>query len=125
MDHHSVSDHVFHLVFLQVADAMPAGTVRAFRKVFVHLLPNCLAPLIIQMTLRLGTGIAVISSLSFIGLGVQPPTPEWGSIISSARQYYRDFWPIVTFPGLMISLTIIGFNVFGDGLRDALDPRQK
>ncbi len=96
-----------------------------FRKVFVHLLPNCLAPLIIQMTLRLGTGIAVISSLSFIGLGVQPPTPEWGSIISSARQYYRDFWPIVTFPGLMISLTIIGFNVFGDGLRDALDPRQK
>ena len=108
--------------YIQAATICGAGN---FRKVFVHLLPNCLAPLIIQMTLRLGTGIAVISSLSFIGLGVQPPTPEWGSIISSARQYYRDFWPIVTFPGLMISLTIIGFNVFGDGLRDALDPRQK
>lgn len=97
----------------------------SFRKVFKHLLPNCLAPLIIQMTLRLGTGIMVISSLSFIGLGVQPPTPEWGSIISGARQYYRDFWPIVTFPGIMISLSIIAFNIFGDGLRDALDPRQK
>ena len=108
--------------YIQAATICGAGN---FRKVFVHLLPNCLAPLIIQMTLRLGTGIAVISSSSFIGLGVQPPTPEWGSIISSARQYYRDFWPIVTFPGLMISLTIIGFNVFGDGLRDALDPRQK
>jgi peptide/nickel transport system permease protein len=95
------------------------------RKVFVHLLPNSLAPIIIQMTLRLGQGIMIISSLSFVGLGGQPPTPEWGSIISGARQYIRDFWPIVTFPGLAIALTVISFNVFGDGLRDALDPRQK
>jgi peptide/nickel transport system permease protein len=98
---------------------------RSLRKVFVHLLPNSLAPLIIQITLRLGLGIMIISSLSFIGLGVQPPTPEWGSIISAARQYMRGFWPIVTFPGLAIALTVIAFNVFGDGLRDALDPRQK
>ena len=98
---------------------------RDLRKVFGHLLPNSLAPLIIQTTLRLGQGIMIISSLSFIGLGVQPPTPEWGSIISGARQYIRDFWPIVTFPGLAIALTVISFNVFGDGLRDALDPRQK
>ena len=98
---------------------------RDLRKVFVHLLPNSLAPLIIQISLRLGQGIMIISSLSFIGLGVQPPTPEWGSIISGARQYIRDFWPIVTFPGAAIALTIISFNLFGDGLRDALDPRQK
>jgi len=107
---------------------MQAATIcgaKDFRKVFVHLMPNSMAPLIIQMTLRLGQGIMIISSLSFIGLGVQPPTPEWGSIISGARQYIRDFWPIVTFPGIAIALTIIAFNVFGDGLRDALDPRQK
>jgi len=107
---------------------MHAATIcgaRDLRKVFVHLLPNSMAPLIIQMTLRLGQGIMIISALSFIGLGVQPPTPEWGSIIAGARQYIRDFWPIVTFPGLAIALTVICFNVFGDGLRDALDPRQK
>lgn len=98
---------------------------RDMRKVFVHLLPNSLAPLIVQMSLRLGTGIMIISSLSFIGLGIQPPTPEWGSIISSARAYLRDFWPFVTFPGIAIALTVISFNLFGDGLRDALDPRQK
>ena len=108
--------------YIQAATICGAGNMR---KVFVHLLPNCLAPLIIQMTLRLGQGIMIISSLSFIGLGVQPPTPEWGSIISGARQYVRDFWPIVTFPGIVIALTVISVNVFGDGLRDALDPRQK
>lgn len=108
--------------YLQAATLCGAGNLR---KVFVHLLPNALAPLIVQATLRLGGGIMIISSLSFIGLGVQPPTPEWGSIISTARPYLRDFWPFVTFPGLAISLTVISFNLFGDGLRDALDPRQK
>jgi len=109
-------------------DYLQAATVcgaRSLRKVFVHLLPNSLAPLIVQATLRLGGGIMIISSLSFVGLGVQPPTPEWGSIISTARPYLRDFWPFVTFPGIAIALTVISFNLFGDGLRDALDPRQK
>jgi peptide/nickel transport system permease protein len=108
--------------YLQAATLSGAGSLR---KVFVHLLPNSLAPLIVQATLRLGGGIMIISSLSFIGLGIQPPTPEWGSIISSARPYLRDFWPFVTFPGIAISLTVVSFNLFGDGLRDALDPRQK
>ena len=107
-----------------VAAATMCGA-RPLRKVFGHLLPNSLAPLIVSMSLRLGNTIMMISGLSFIGLGVQPPTPEWGSIISGARQYIRTFWPIVTFPGLMIALTVISFNLFGDGLRDALDPRQK
>ena len=107
-----------------VAAATICGA-RPLRKVFGHLLPNSLAPLIVAFSLRLGNTIMMISGLSFIGLGVQPPTPEWGSIISSARQYFRTFWPIVTFPGILIALTVISFNIFGDGLRDALDPRQK
>lgn len=98
---------------------------RPWRKIFGHLLPNSIAPIIVAMSLRLGNTIMMISGLSFIGLGVQPPTPEWGSIIAAARQYIRTFWPIVTFPGIMIALTVISFNLFGDGLRDALDPRQQ
>lgn len=107
-----------------VAAATICGA-KPLRKIFGHLLPNSIAPLIIAISLRLGNTIMMISGLSFIGLGVQPPTPEWGSIIAGARQYIRTFWPIVTFPGLMIALTVISFNIFGDGLRDALDPRQK
>lgn len=107
-----------------VAAATICGA-KPLRKIFRHLLPNALAPLIIQITLRLGNSIMMISGLSFIGLGIQPPTPEWGSIISGAREYIRTFWPLVTFPGIMIALTVISFNLFGDGLRDALDPRQK
>ena len=67
----------------------------------------------------------MISSLSFIGLGVQPPTPEWGSMLAFGRDYIREFWPIVTFPGIAIMITLIAFNVLGDGLRDAMDPRLK
>ena len=63
--------------------------------------------------------------MSFIGLGIEPPTPEWGSILSNGRELIRSFWPIVTFPGLMIALTMLAFNLFGDGLRDAMDPRLK
>lgn len=90
-----------------------------------HLLPNSLAPLIVQATLQIGTAIFAISSLSFIGLGVQPPTPEWGSMLSSGREYIRDFYPIVTFPGIAIVITLLAFNLLGDGLRDALDPKLK
>jgi peptide/nickel transport system permease protein len=75
--------------------------------------------------LLIGGNIMAISGLSFIGLGVQPPTPEWGSILAAGRQYIRDFWPIIVFPSMFIMLTVFGFNLFGDGLRDALDPRLK
>ena len=90
-----------------------------------HILPNTLSPIIVDSTLRVGAAIMMISSLSFIGLGVQPPTPEWGSMLSVGRTYIRDFWPIVVFPGLAIMATLFGFNLFGDGLRDALDPKLK
>lgn len=90
-----------------------------------HIVPNTLSTIIVDSTLRIGACIMIISSLSFIGLGVQPPTPEWGSMLSAGRVYIRDFWPMVTFPGIAIMVTIFGFNLFGDSLRDALDPRLK
>ena len=90
-----------------------------------HIVPNILSPIIVESTLRIGACILMISSLSFIGLGVQPPDAEWGSMVAAGRQYIRSFWPIVTFPGLAIMVTLFGFNLFGDGLRDALDPRLK
>lgn len=90
-----------------------------------HIAPNTLSPIIVDSTLKLGDCILSISGLSFIGLGVRPPTPEWGSMLSVGRQYIMDFWPMVVFPGLAIIMTLFGFNLFGDGLRDALDPRLK
>ncbi len=95
------------------------------RVIFKHILPNAIAPLIVDSTLRIGGNIMIISSLSFIGLGVQPPTPEWGSILSAGRPLIRDFWPMTVFPGLFIMLTLFGFNLLGDALRDALDPKLK
>ncbi len=96
-----------------------------FRIMLKHIVPNILSPIIVESTLRIGACILMISSLSFIGLGVQPPDAEWGSMVAAGRQYIRSFWPIVTFPGLAIMVTLFGFNLFGDGLRDALDPRLK
>ena len=90
-----------------------------------HVLPNSFASMLVIFTLRLADNILVVSSLTFLGLGVQPPTPEWGSMISSGRQYMREFFPIVVFPGIAIMITLIAFNLLGDGLRDALDPRLK
>lgn len=90
-----------------------------------QILPNILSTVIVDTTLRIGGCILMISSLSFIGLGVQPPTPEWGSMVSAGRSLIRAFWPLATFPGLAIMLTLFGFNLFGDGLRDALDPKLK
>ena len=88
-----------------------------------EILPNALSPIIVQATLGVASAILSAAALSFIGLGIQPPSPEWGAMLSAGRVYIRDFWPIVTFPGLAIMLTIFALNLFGDGLRDVLDPR--
>ena len=96
-----------------------------FRIIFRHIMPNTIAPLIVNSTLAIGGNILAISGLSFIGLGVMPPTPEWGSILNAGRVYFRDFFPIIVFPALFIFLTVFGINLLGDGLRDALDPRLK
>ena len=88
-----------------------------------HILPNALSPIIVQATLDLGGTILTAAALSFIGLGAQPPTSEWGSMVSSGRNYFLDQWWYVTFPGLAILFSAMGFNLLGDGLRDMLDPR--
>lgn len=108
--------------FVEAAKATGSSSARI---IFTQILPNILAPIIVDTTLRIGANILQISSLSFIGLGVQPPTAEWGSIMTVGRDYIRDFYPIVTFPGIAIMLTLFGFNLLGDGLRDALDPKLK
>ena len=109
----------------EFVEAAKATGSKNTRVIFKHILPNTIAPLIVNATLQLGGCIMAISGLSFIGLGVQPPTPEWGSIMANGRDFIRDFYPLVTFPGIAIMLTLFGFNLFGDGLRDALDPRLK
>jgi peptide/nickel transport system permease protein len=86
-------------------------------------LPNAVSVVIIQLTLDVGYAILATSSLSFIGLGAQPPSPEWGTMMSTARNYFREAWWYTTFPGLALTLTVFAFNVLGDGLQDALDPR--
>ncbi len=91
---------------------------------FRHLLPNVIAPVIVAATLGTGTAILAAASLSFLGLGSQPPSPEWGRMLSEGRGYLRDQWWISTGPGLAIMLTVLAMNLLGDGLRDALDPRQ-
>lgn len=106
-------------------EAARATGSKNIRIILNHVIPNAFAPLLVEASLCLGMNILSIAGLSFIGLGVQPPTPEWGSILSAGREFLRDFWPIVTFPGVAIVVTMISFNLFGDGLRDALDPKLK
>jgi peptide/nickel transport system permease protein len=87
-----------------------------------HILPNILTPLIVQSTIGVGNAILLVSALGYLGLGAQPPTPEWGRILSDAQRYILDASYIGIFPGVAIALTVLGFNLAGDGLRDALDP---
>ena len=93
--------------------------------VFKYIIPNAMAPIIVQATLGLAGAIISIAGLSFLGLGIQPPTPEWGAMLSNARTYIREAWHVTVIPGLGIMLTILALNLMGDGLRDALDPRLK
>ena len=108
--------------YVEAAKATGSGHLKI---IFHEILPNILSPLIVDSTMRVGGNILQISGLSFIGLGVQPPTSEWGSIMSAGQEFITTFWPMITFPGIAIMLTVFAFNVMGDGLRDALDPRLK
>lgn len=99
-----------------------AGTLRLM---FVTVLPNCMAPLIVQATLSFSSAILDAAALGFLGLGVQPPTPEWGTMLASARDYIERAWWVVSLPGLTILLSVLAINLVGDGLRDALDPKLK
>ena len=95
------------------------------RLMFVAVLPNCMAPIIVQATLGFSSAILDVAALGFLGLGVQPPAPEWGTMLATAREYIARAWWVVTFPGLTILLTVLAINLMGDGLRDALDPKLK
>ncbi|MCQ4318858.1 ABC transporter permease subunit [Stutzerimonas stutzeri] len=99
-----------------------AGTLRLM---FISVLPNCMAPLIVQATLSFSSAILDAAALGFLGLGVQPPTPEWGTMLASARDYIERAWWVVSLPGLAILLSVLAINLLGDGLRDALDPKLK
>ncbi len=90
---------------------------------FRHILPNVVAPFIVVSTLEVANAILIAAALSFLGMGAQPPTPEWGAMLSEGRRYVRMAWWMITFPGLMIMLSVLAINLFGDGLRDALDPK--
>ncbi len=109
----------------EYVEAARANGASDFHIIFHHILPNCLAPIIVQITMGVAKAILEASALSFIGLGVQPPSAEWGAMLSAGRSYIRRAWWIVTFPGLALAMLIFGLNLFGDGLRDALDPRLK
>ncbi len=95
------------------------------RQMLRHMLPNAIAPIIVQATFGMASAIISGAALSFIGVGVTPPTAEWGYMLNAGRQYIRKYWYIVTFPGLMIMITVFGLNLLGDGLRDAMDPKLK
>ena len=108
--------------FVIAARALGAGTPRILGR---HILPNIASPIIIKMSLDMGFAILTVASLGFVGIGVKPPTPEWGSLLSLARGYLPDYWWTAIFPGAAIFLAVFGFNLLGDGLRDVLDPRAR
>ena len=106
--------------FVAAARLIGAGHARIIVR---HILPNVLAPVIVMFTLGMGDAILIEATLSFLGMGAQPPTPSWGSILSSGRSYLRLAPWVTVFPGIAIMLTVLGFNLLGDGIRDATDPR--
>ncbi len=112
--------HLKNEAFVEAARVAGASGLRIAVR---HILRNCLTPIIVQMSLDIGYAVLTLSSLSFIGLGAQPPTPEWGSMVAIGRDYFLDQWWIVTFPGLAIFLSVMAFNLLGDGLQESLSPR--
>lgn len=107
-------------VYVQAAKNIGAGDVRIL---FKHILPSAIPDIIVQYSMSIGSSILTASSLSFLGMGAQPPTPEWGLLLSNGRNYMMSSWHITLFPGLAIFLTVLSFNLLGDGMRDALDPK--
>lgn len=106
--------------YLEAAESINCSKVSIM---FKHLLPNVISPTIVVVTMGIGSMITQAAALSFIGLGIQPPTPEWGAMLSAGRNYIRTFPYMVMFPGIMIAITVLAINLMGDGLRDALDPK--
>ncbi|MCD8015388.1 MAG: ABC transporter permease [Lachnospiraceae bacterium] len=110
---------------VEYIEAAQSYNCSSAKTMFQHILPNTYAPLLVNLTMEIGGTIMAAAGLSFIGLGVQPPTPEWGAMLSAGRDYIRQYPHLIVFPGLVIMVTVYAINLFGDGLRDALDPKMK
>lgn len=108
--------------FINAARVNNAGDLRIILR---HVLPNAFAPMIVTITMSIGASFLTAATLSFVGLGAQPPEPEWGAMLTAARTYFRDYPALIMYPGICIMLSVLAFNLLGDGLRDALDPRLK
>ena len=113
---------VREMEFIEAARAIGASDIRIM---FRHILPNCMAPIIVRATMGMASAILSAAALSFIGLGLEPPSPEWGYMLSEGQRFVRTYWHHTVFPGVAIALVVFGLNMLGDGLRDALDPRLK
>jgi peptide/nickel transport system permease protein len=109
-------------VYVLAARALGAGPVRILWR---HILPNIVSPVIVKMSLDVGFAVLTVASLGFVGIGVKPPTPEWGQMLSTARGFLPDYWWTAIFPGAAIFLAVLSFNLLGDGLRDVLDPKSR
>ena len=107
-------------LFIDALQCIGAGSMRIL---FLHILPNCISPIIVRATIGMGFTILVAAVLGFLGMGATPPSPDWGLAVAESRQYLPEAWWFATFPGLAIFLTVLGFNLLGDGLRDIVDPR--
>ena len=108
--------------YLEAARAMNCND---FKVIFKHMTPNILSPTIVGTTMHIGSTIMSAASLSYIGLGIQPPMPEWGAMLADGKQYILQYPHLLVFPGILIAVTVLAFNLFGDGIRDAMDPRLK
>lgn len=108
--------------FVEAAEAIGCSQLR---RIFIHVLPNSLAPVIVEITMGIANTVLTLSSLSYIGLGIQPPIPEWGAMLSASKGFIRTYPYMIIFPGLFIAITVLALNLAGDGLRDALDPKLK
>lgn len=111
-----------NMEYLEAAESINCSNKRIILK---HIIPNAFSAVLVTATMNVGTGILMAASLSFIGLGVQPPTPEWGAMLAGARAYIRDYPHMIIFPGVAIMATVLSLNMLGDGLRDAVDPKLK
>lgn len=120
-----VRAQVMHAKEMEYVEAARALGANDFIVIAKYIVPNIMSPIIVQVALDIAGCIMTVSSLSYLGLGVPPPAPEWGAILSAGQTYIRDAWNVTVFPGLMIVLTVISLNLVGDGLRDALDPKMK
>ncbi len=120
-----VRGQVLSIRKLEYVQAAQSIGVRPARIIWKHILPNAFGPVIVQGTLDVGNAILLTSSLSFIGLGAQPPTPEWGAMVSVGRLYFLSYWWVPTMPGLAILICVVGFNLLGDAIRDFFDVRQR